>query len=40
MPDVQGQQLDVALSDIKRAGIDDEAEVIGGGLLGVLVLQP
>lgn len=36
MPDVQGQQLDVALSDIKRAGIDDEAEVIGGGLLGVL----
>mgnify|MGYP002079427557 FL=1 len=36
MPDVQGQQLDVALSDIKRAGIDDEAEIVGGGLLGVL----
>lgn len=36
MPDVQGQQLDVALSDIKRAGVDDEAEIIGGGLLGVL----
>ncbi|PFG41426.1 uncharacterized protein DUF4839 [Isoptericola jiangsuensis] len=36
MPDVVGQQLDVALSDIDRAGISDEAEIIGGGLFGVV----
>ena len=37
MPDVTGQQLDVALSDIERAGIDDEVEILGGGVLGVVV---
>ena len=36
MPDVVGQQLDVALSDIERAGISDEVEVLGGGLFGVV----
>ncbi|UZN04801.1 DUF4839 domain-containing protein [Cellulomonas sp. S1-8] len=37
MPDVVGAQLDVALSDTDRAGIDpDEVEVVGGGLLGVV----
>jgi len=37
MPDVTGQQLDVALSDIERADIDDEVEILGGGVLGVVV---
>ena len=37
MPDVVGQQLDVALSDIKRAGFADEVEVLGGGTFGVVV---
>lgn len=36
MPDVTGKQLDTALSDIKRAGIDDEVEVVGGGVFGVV----
>ena len=36
MPDVKGQQLDVALSDIERAGVEDEVEVLGGGLFGVV----
>lgn len=36
MPEVKGKKLDIALSDIKRAGVDDEAEVVGGGVLGVL----
>ena len=36
MPDVVGQQLDVALSDIERAGVDDEVEVLGGGTFGVV----
>ena len=36
MPDVKGRQLDVALSDIKRAGFEDEVEVIGGGTFGVV----
>lgn len=36
MPDVVGKQLDVALSDIKRAGIDSEPEILGGGVFGIL----
>ena len=36
MPDVVGKQLDVALSDIERGGIDDEVEVLGGGTFGVI----
>ena len=37
MPDVVGKKLDVAKSDVARAGIDEEVEVLGGGLLGVVV---
>lgn len=36
MPDVTGQTLAVALSDIERAGVDDEVEVVGGGAFGVV----
>lgn len=36
MPDVINQQLDIALSDIERAGVDDEVEVLGGGLFGIV----
>lgn len=36
MPDVKGRQLDVALSDVKRAGFEDEVEVDGGGTFGVV----
>src|SRR5690606_28457647 len=36
MPDVVGKRLDVATSDIERAGFTDEVEVLGGGLLGIL----
>lgn len=36
MPDVAGKRLDVAKSDIKRAGFDDDVEVLGGGILGVI----
>lgn len=36
MPDVESQQLDLALSDIKRAGFEDEVEVVGGGTFGVI----
>ena len=36
MPDVTGEQLDVALSDIERAGFDDEPEVLGCGMFGVV----
>lgn len=37
MPDVVGSQLDEALSDVDRAGIDpDDAEVVGGGLFGIV----
>ena len=35
MPDVTGLSLDVALSDIERAGVVDEVEVIGGGIIEV-----
>jgi hypothetical protein len=36
MPDVQSRQLDVALSDIERAGFSDEVEIVGGGMFGVV----
>ncbi|CAH0327246.1 hypothetical protein SRABI128_05911 [Microbacterium sp. Bi128] len=36
MPDLVGKGLDVAISDVKRAGIDDEVEVLGGGMFGVV----
>lgn len=36
MPDVVGKRLDIALSDVERAGFDDEVEVLGGGAFGVL----
>lgn len=36
MPDVVGKRLDVAISDVKRAGIDDKIEVVGGGMFGIL----
>ena len=36
MPDVLGLQLDVALSDIERAGFTDDVELLGGGLFGVV----
>lgn len=36
MPDVVGQQLDVAQSDIERAGFGDDVEVVGGGVFGVV----
>lgn len=36
MPSVVGLRLDVALSDIERAGVKDEVEVLGGGLFGVI----
>lgn len=35
MPDVEDRQLDVALSDIKRAGFKDEVDVDGGGTFGI-----
>ncbi len=36
MPDVTGKQLDVAKSDIERAGHSGDIEVVGGGLFGVV----
>lgn len=36
MPDFVGKSLDVAISDVERAGINDEVEVLGGGMFGVL----
>jgi hypothetical protein len=36
MPDVKGRQLDVALSDIKRAGFKDKVDVSGGGTFGIV----
>lgn len=36
MPDVVGRPLDVALSDITRAGFASQVEVLGGGKLGVI----
>jgi hypothetical protein len=37
MPNVVGKKLDVAKSDVKRAGIAEEVEVLGGGVLGIVV---
>jgi hypothetical protein len=37
MPDVTGKTLDAAKIAIKDAGFDDEVEVEGGGLFGVVV---
>lgn len=36
MPNLVGLRLDVALSDVKRAGFKDEVEVLGGGTFGVV----
>jgi hypothetical protein len=36
MPAVTGKKLDVAKSDIKRAGFKDDVEVLGGGTFGVV----
>ena len=36
MPDVVGKKLDVAKSDIERANIKADVEVVGGGVFGVL----
>lgn len=36
MPDVQTKRLDIALSDIERAGFGDDVDVLGGGLFGVV----
>lgn len=36
MPDVMGRRLDVALSEIKRAGFEDKVEVVGRGTFGIV----
>lgn len=36
MPEAVGKQLDVAKSDIKRAGFAGEVEVLGGGIFGIV----
>ncbi len=36
MPDVAGKKLDVAKSDIERAGFSDDVDVAGGGVFGIL----
>ena len=36
MPDVAGKKLDVALSDIERAGFEDDVDVVGGGVFGII----
>lgn len=36
MPELTGKQLDVAKSDIERAGHGGEVEIVGGGLFGVV----
>lgn len=36
MPDVVGQQLDLALGDIEEAGVDADTEVDGGGIFGIV----
>ena len=36
MPDVVGKRLDVAISDVERAGFDDDVEVLGGGTFGIV----
>lgn len=37
MPDVSGRRLDVALSDLERAGVQGDPEIVGGGTFGVVV---
>lgn len=36
MPDVVGKRLDIALSDVERAGFNDDVEVLGGGTFGIV----
>ena len=36
MPDVVGKRLDIAISDVERAGFDDDVEVLGGGTFGIV----
>jgi hypothetical protein len=36
MPDVVGAQLDIAKSNIERAGFDGDVEIVGGGMFGVV----
>lgn len=36
MPNVVDQKLDVALSDIERAGFSTDVEILGGGALGII----
>jgi beta-lactam-binding protein with PASTA domain len=36
MPDLNAKRLDIALSDLDRAGYGDEPEVLGGGMFGVV----
>jgi hypothetical protein len=36
MPDLVGKRLDVAISDVKRAGVRDDVGVQGGGTFGIL----
>jgi hypothetical protein len=37
MPDVENSRLDIALSDIERAGFDqNDVEIVGGGMFGVV----
>lgn len=36
MPDVVGQQLDVALGGIEEAGFEEDVDIVGGGTFGVI----
>jgi len=36
MPNLTAERLDVALSDLARAGYDEEPEVLGGGTFGIV----
>lgn len=36
MPSVVGKHLDVALSDVQRAGVNQEVDVVGGGVFGIV----
>jgi beta-lactam-binding protein with PASTA domain len=36
MPDVVGKRLDIAISDVERAGFTDDVEVLGGGTFGIV----
>lgn len=36
MPNVVGKHLDVALSDVERAGVLDDVDVVGGGVFGIV----